>query len=169
MPLNMNRHHKTKGSKCHVKVKDTLKRLRLDIPLTMHPFEMSGGGKQKVALARAFVAEPDILLLDEPFNSLDISDRDMMRSEIVRLWEETGVTVVFVTHDLDEALLVGNQLAIIGDKPARLMSAPIPIGLPYPRTPHLLASSELMELRQRVLCLFEEGKHKLDQKVKANV
>lgn len=141
------------------RVNQTVERLHLQIPLKSQPFKLSGGGKQKVALARALVSHPQVLLLDEPFNSLDINDRGFMHQEVVRIWREFGLTVVFVTHDLDEALVVGQKLVIIGGKPASIIGEPFPVNLPYPRDARVKMSVEYFHLRVKALELFERAKN----------
>ncbi|MDD5452272.1 MAG: ABC transporter ATP-binding protein [Desulfovibrionales bacterium] len=141
------------------RVNQTVERLRLQIPLKSQPFKLSGGGKQKIALARALVSHPQILLLDEPFNSLDLNDREFMHQEIVRIWREFGLTIIFVTHDLDEALIVGQKLVIIGGKPAQIIGEPFPINMPYPRDAKVKMSEDYFRLRVKALELFERAKN----------
>lgn len=95
---------------------------------------LSGGEQQRVAIARALAVEPEILLMDEPFSALDIKTRSQLRREIVSIWEKTGLTIVFVTHDVDEALIVGSRVVILSDKPTHIL-ADVAIDLPQPRDP----------------------------------
>jgi NitT/TauT family transport system ATP-binding protein len=83
------------------------------------PHQLSGGQRQRVNLARALAVEPDLLLLDEPFSALDAITRHGLQDEMLRLWRETGTTIVFVTHDLDEAVYLADRVVLLGGKPAR--------------------------------------------------
>lgn len=160
-PLRARRNCRITKAERREQVRNTVERLKLHFPLKGYPYQMSGGGKQKIALTRALVGNPDILLLDEPFNSLDINDRQFMQQEIVRIWRELELTIVLVTHDLDEALLVGGTLLILGGRPANIVGSPITIGLPYPRDLSVISSKEYFELRKEVLNRFERAKDDL--------
>jgi NitT/TauT family transport system ATP-binding protein len=96
------------------------------------PHELSGGMRQRAALARALVVEPAILLMDEPFAALDAQTRDVLHAELERIWLETRKTVVFVTHNVREAVRLGDRVVILGTRPGRLKRV-LPIELPRPR------------------------------------
>jgi NitT/TauT family transport system ATP-binding protein len=83
---------------------------------------LSGGEQQRVAIARALAVEPEILLMDEPFSALDVQTRHELREEIVALWERTGITTVFVTHDVDEAILVSSRIIVFSPKPTQILA-----------------------------------------------
>lgn len=85
-----------------------------------YPHQLSGGMKQRVSIARAFVTEPQILLMDEPFAALDAQNRMLLQEELVTLWEETRTTVVFITHSLEEALLLGDRVVAMTARPGRI-------------------------------------------------
>ena len=95
------------------------------------PHELSGGMRQRVALARAFAQKADILLMDEPFGSLDAMTRDLLHDELERLWTDGGFTVVFVTHDVREAVRLGDRVLVLTSRPGRV-AAEIPVALPRP-------------------------------------
>jgi len=86
-----------------------------------YPRMLSGGEKQRVAIARALAVEPQIILMDEPFSALDPSTRQRMRDEIVAIWQQTGKTIVFVTHDVDEALTLADRILLLSKKPTRVI------------------------------------------------
>jgi NitT/TauT family transport system ATP-binding protein len=115
-----------------------------------YPHQLSGGMAQRVALARALVNEPSLLILDEPFGKLDSLTRMAMQSELVRLWQRERFTVLLVTHDVEEALLMANRVIVLTDRPARI-KADVAVDRPYPRhrdDPQLIAS------RRHVLALL---------------
>src|SRR5262249_6983668 len=97
-----------------------------------YPLQLSGGMQQRVAIARALAIEPDILLMDEPFSGLDERTARKLRLELVRIWQEPGKTILFVTHSISESVFLSQQILIFSAKPARIFKH-ITIDLPYPR------------------------------------
>nr|WP_106780533.1 ABC transporter ATP-binding protein [Lysinibacillus timonensis] len=97
------------------------------------PNEISGGMKQRVQIARVLANETDILLMDEPFGALDAMTRRTMQKELIRIWKETNKTIIFVTHDIQEAILLGQQVGIMTVGPNSKISTQYEIDLPYPR------------------------------------
>jgi NitT/TauT family transport system ATP-binding protein len=116
------------------------------------PGMLSGGQRQRVALARALAVDPDIILMDEPFAALDLNTRKYLRDELLRIWRETCKTVIFVTHDLDEAIYLSDRIAIYTNKPARIART---VELREPRPRNVTAGNELRWLRQELHSFFE--------------
>jgi NitT/TauT family transport system ATP-binding protein len=97
-----------------------------------YPFELSGGMRQRVEIARALAVDPDILLMDEPLGALDALTRLTMQGELVRIWRNTAKTILFVTHDIDEAIMMADRIIVMTGRPARVKEE-ITVGLPRPR------------------------------------
>ena len=109
-----------------------LEKVHLDRFATSHPHQLSGGMQQRVGLARALATEPDILLMDEPFGAIDAQTRELMQEELMQLWHEKRKTVIFVTHDLDEAILLADRVMLLSRRPGRIRQV-FPIDMPRPR------------------------------------
>ena len=111
-----------------------------------YPYQISGGMKQRVSIIRALANDPEVLLMDEPLGALDAQTRDVMQDELLRIWEETRKTVVYITHSLDEAILLGDRVILMTAHPGRLLST-FHIGIKRPRTIDTVNSAEFGELR----------------------
>jgi NitT/TauT family transport system ATP-binding protein len=105
-----------------------------------YPHQLSGGMRQRGAIARAFVTDPGVLLMDEPFAALDAQNRTILQAELVRIWEETGKTVVYITHSIDEALLLGDRCVVMTASPGRLKEL-IDVPFSHPRNIMTLSTS----------------------------
>jgi NitT/TauT family transport system ATP-binding protein len=116
------------------------------------PKELSGGMKQRVQIARSMANNPKILLMDEPFGALDAQTRKLMQNELIKIWQETGKTILFVTHDIQEAVYLGQKISIMSRSPnARIMDT-ITVDQPHPRN---LSSGENAALIQRIQVFFD--------------
>jgi NitT/TauT family transport system ATP-binding protein len=125
--------------------------------LTKYPFELSGGMQQRVALCRALVAEPALLLMDEPFGALDTLTRQKMGFELLRLWEEWKSTVVFVTHDVDEAVMLSDTVLVMSSRPGTVLGV-FKVDLPRPRQIFVKDTAEFIQISSRIRrCLWEEA------------
>jgi NitT/TauT family transport system ATP-binding protein len=114
-----------------------------------YPNELSGGMKQRVSIARGLVQDPQILLMDEPFAALDEQSRMKMGAEVLRIWEQTRKTVLFVTHNLTEAVFLCDQVIVLGARPATVLDTVV-IDLPRPRTYEVMATEQFGRLRDRI-------------------
>ena len=119
------------------------------------PGQLSGGMRQRVALARALILERPILLMDEPFAALDAQTKIVMQEELMRIFEQTHKTVLFVTHAIEEAILLGDEVVVMTARPGRLKDT-ISIDLPRPRSLELVASKEFGALFDRVFHLIRD-------------
>ncbi|MGI6424994.1 MAG: ABC transporter ATP-binding protein [Tepidanaerobacteraceae bacterium] len=104
------------------------------------PYQLSGGMKQRINVARAFVSDPEILLMDEPFGALDEQNRLILQQELLRIWEGTGKTSLFITHSIDEALILGDRVIVMTAHPGKI-KAIVPVNIPRPRDILSLRSS----------------------------
>ena len=98
----------------------------------LYPHQLSGGMRQRVSIERAFATDPDILLMDEPFSALDEQNKTLLHEELLRIWEETRKTVVFITHSVDEAVTLGDRIMVMTAGPGRIKTI-VPVTLPRPR------------------------------------
>ena len=114
-----------------------------------YPAELSGGMKQRVALARALVTEPSILLMDEPLASLDAQTREILQFELLQLWNQRQASVLFVTHSVDEAILLGDRIAIMSARPGTILEI-LDVDLPRPRNDTMRTAPRFVGLRQYV-------------------
>ena len=120
-----------------------------------YPHQLSGGMKQRVAIARALANEPRILIMDEPFGALDSQTRCQMQSHLLRIWREVDVTILFITHDLDEAIYLADRIIVLDSHPGRIKEI-IEVGVPRPRTPEQFLSPLFLSLKNRVEHLIHE-------------
>jgi NitT/TauT family transport system ATP-binding protein len=118
------------------------------------PGTLSGGMKQRVQLARVLAIEPQVLLMDEPFGALDAMTRRQMQKELVRIWRETGQTVVFVTHDIGEAVILGQRIAVMSVGPDSRIADFHSVNLDYPRDP---SAGDFWVIQSTVENYFEGG------------
>lgn len=124
-----------------------------------YPHELSGGMAQRVSLARLLAANPEVLLMDEPFASLDAQTRIDMQETLLQIWEHSHKTVLFVTHDIDEALLLSDRVVLMSGRPGRIMET---FDVPFvrPRVAGLLYSNEAVGLRSRIFGLIRQEQRK---------
>ena len=136
------------------KVAEIIQIVRLDGYEKAYPSALSGGMSQRVAIARALIREPEVLLLDEPFGALDAFTRKHLQDVLLQIWQKKKITMILVTHDIDESIYLGTKLAILRAKPGALQKV-MPIKLSFPRD---RTDSSFQYLRQEVLKEFEKTK-----------
>ncbi len=119
------------------------------------PKELSGGMRKRVDIARTYAYNPKVLLMDEPFGSLDLFTKTRMQAELLQLWSQERKTVVFVTHDLDEAIYLSDRVAVMSRRPGRIREI-VEITLPRPRSVDIKVSPEFSEMRRRLWEQFED-------------
>lgn len=120
-----------------------------------YPHQLSGGMKQRVAIARVLAYQPDIMLMDEPFAALDAQTRETLQLELIRIWEADKKTIVFITHSIDEAILLSDRVAVMTARPGRIKEI-IDVSLPRPRKEEIRNSSEFAQIRQYAWSLIKD-------------
>lgn len=114
-----------------------------------YPKKLSGGMKQRVAIARAYANNPSILLMDEPFGAVDAQTRTQLQSELLKIWEEENKTCFFITHDVEEAVLLGQRVVIMSARPGRIKDI-VDVDIPFPRDQETRMSPEFIEVKNKV-------------------
>ena len=120
-----------------------------------YPFQLSGGMQQRVAIARALALRPSILLMDEPFGALDAQTRSLMQELLLSIWERDRLSVLFVTHDIDEAIFLADRICVLSTKPGQVREI-IDVHLPRPRDFSQQMESEFLALKQHVRGLIHD-------------
>jgi NitT/TauT family transport system ATP-binding protein len=133
------------SAKRTARAKEMLELVELGDFLGHYPYQLSGGMQQRVAIARALAFEPAILLMDEPFGALDEMTRERMNSEVLRIWERTGTTVIFVTHSIPEAVFLSSRVVVMSARPGRITKV-IDVDLPRPRNEDTRETRRYFEL-----------------------
>ncbi|MEO1227753.1 MAG: ATP-binding cassette domain-containing protein [Myxococcota bacterium] len=138
------------------RVQEILQAVGLGDKAQLRPAQLSGGQNQRVALARALVLRPRILLMDEPFGALDAQTREEMQALLFRLYTERPCAIVFVTHDITEALALGDRVLVLSSQPAKV-AADFPINEPRPRSALWLRSTEAVKMEEQILDVLHDS------------
>ncbi len=141
------------------KKSQTVNRLLKKVGLFEHKdkyfYELSGGMKQLTAICRAFAYNPELLLMDEPFSSLDYSTSRKMSLELLKIWKETKKTTLFISHDIDEAIFLADKVVVFSNRPAKVKGI-IDVSLSRPRKSSMLSGKDFFKIRNKILRLFED-------------
>ena len=143
------------------RAREMLELVELGDFLKHHPYQLSGGMQQRVAIARALAFQPSILLMDEPFGALDEMTRERMNDEVLRIWEQTGTTVIFVTHSIPEAVYLSSRVVVMSARPGRITKI-VDVDLPRPRSEDTRESRRYFELVTEVREALRSGGADLD-------
>jgi len=141
-------------AECRERAKDLLALVGLSAFHDRHPYELSGGMQQRAAIARALVHDPKLVLMDEPFGALDALTRERMNVELRRIWQQSGKTILFVTHSISEAVFLGTRVIVLTSRPAR-MAANIPVDLPAERDLAIKTHEAFGEYTRKIYGLFD--------------
>ena len=139
----------TRNDKALASADEWLKMVGLSDFADVYPAQLSGGMKQRVAIARALANDPRILLMDEPFGALDAQTRCSMQEHLLRIWEAADVTVLFITHDLDEAIYLSDRIVVLGARPGRILEI-IDVPVSRPRSQEQLLSGHFLATKKRL-------------------
>ena len=120
-----------------------------------YPWQLSGGMRQRVNLARALTVQPEVLLMDEPFSALDAQTREIMQVELLRIWDTGKKTVLFITHQIDEAVFLADKVVVLGRRPGRIREI-LPVTLPRPRPLEIKRTAEFGRLVDTIWNLIEQ-------------
>jgi len=130
----------------------------------LYPHQLSGGMKQRVAIARALASQPKILLMDEPFGALDAQTRAQMQSYLLQIWRGIDITIIFITHDLEEAIYLGDRILVLGTKPSHLQEI-VEIPVSRPRKPDQFLSPEFLSTKKHLEDLINPEKRLRTEKI----
>jgi len=139
--------------KAHSRLLDILARHRISLPLKNYPYQLSGGQQQLVAILRTLIYQPEVILMDEPFSALDYQTRRFMQSALLDIWQRERTTILFVSHDIEEAIFLADRLVLLTPLPARIREVK-GIPLPRPRGAELFESESFFQLKRECLHAF---------------
>lgn len=138
-----------KGKEAQEIIERYVKMVDLEDFIDHYPKELSGGMRQRVAIARAYAVNPSVLLMDEPFGALDAQTRTQLQDELLKTWETEKKTCFFITHDVEEAIILGQKVVIMSARPGRIKEI-VDINIPYPRTQETKLSKEFLDVKNYI-------------------
>lgn len=144
---------------CRDRVEQSIHTFNIRLDLKRYPYSFSGGQQQMVSILRALVADPEILFLDEPFSALDFETTLFVRDKLQEIFMATGIPMVMVVHNLEEAVFLADTILLLSKRPTRLVQA-VPFQPPRPRTPETLSSSEFIDVSRHCLEIFRQEMRK---------
>ncbi len=150
-PLEINGLKKSERRKF---AENLIKDFHIKIPLYSYPYQISSGQQQLIAILRSFAFDADLFLLDEPFSALDYETRIYMQKELLNLWKKSKKTIMFVSHDIEEAIFLADRMLILSRRPAMILKT-IQIDLPRPREFEILKSKQFFELKKEALDILK--------------
>ena len=145
----------TRGAEARSRTQSLLRLVGLSGFEAYYPRQLSGGMRQRVNLARALAVDPEVLLMDEPFSALDAQTREIMQTELTRIWSSGSKTVLFITHQIDEAVYLSDRVVVLSRRPGRI-SEIVPVALPRPRALSIKRSGEFTASVERIWRLIED-------------
>jgi NitT/TauT family transport system ATP-binding protein len=163
LPLELLRWSREKRA---ARVRELLRLVELEGFENHHPWQLSGGMQQRVSIARALSFDPALLLMDEPFGALDEMTRERLNLELLRIWDASGSTIVFVTHSIPEAVFLSTRVVVMSARPGRVSSI-VEVDLPYPRTAHTREEPRFFELVTAVRERLAAGRLPVDEEAQA--
>jgi ABC-type nitrate/sulfonate/bicarbonate transport system ATPase subunit len=144
------------ATECEARARDALGRVGLGGFEHFHPKELSGGMQQRVGIARALAVRPALMLCDEPFASVDTLTRQLMQTDLQRVVQEENVAVLLITHDIEEAIFLGDRVVVLSSRPARILDT-IPIGMRRPRDHGVRTTGEFQALRECIWQMLQKN------------
>jgi NitT/TauT family transport system ATP-binding protein len=152
VPLELNKVPRRERKK---KIEQFLFNLDFKVQDDAYPYQLSGGQQQLLCILRALLYEPDVLLMDEPFSSLDFQTTLYMHDKVLEIWAKTKATILFISHDINEAVYLADKVVVLSKRPAHVMDV-IEVDLPRPRKLEMTESEEFFAVRNRVLDIFKD-------------
>lgn len=151
-PLKISKINKNMAEK---RVKRMLKKYKGNFNLKSYPYELSGGQQQFVALLRSLTINPDIILLDEPFSSLDYQTTLLWLERLSKIWQELKITTLFVSHEIDDAIFLAQRIILLSNRPTRIIKT-FEVNEKYPRKLSFMTSSKFSNIKRNILSLYEK-------------
>jgi NitT/TauT family transport system ATP-binding protein len=152
VPLELNKVPRRERKK---RIEQFLFNLDFKVQDDAYPYQLSGGQQQLLCILRALLYEPDVLLMDEPFSSLDFQTTLYMHDKVLEIWAKAKATILFISHDINEAVYLADKVVVLSKRPAHVMDV-IEVDLPRPRKLEMTESEEFFAVRNRVLDIFKD-------------